>query len=76
MSYVPFGIGPHNCIGGRLGLLQVKVGLTRVLKNYCIRVCSQTVAQPVFDPKVFVLQIKGGVYAELLRDNLYENEVD
>ena len=59
-----------------LGLSQVKVAIARVLKNYCIQVCSQTIALRVFDPKLFVLQINRGVYAELLQDNLYENEMD
>lgn len=74
MTYLPFGAGPHNCIGARLGLLQVKVGLIHILKNYRIEVCSQTVVQPVFDPKVFLLHIKGGINVEFVRDNLCENE--
>jgi len=32
--YMPFGDGPRNCIGLRLGLLQVKLGIISLLKNH------------------------------------------
>lgn len=33
MSYLPFGDGPRNCIGMRLGKMQTKVGLILMLQN-------------------------------------------
>uniref|UniRef100_A0A1I8Q6H7 Cytochrome P450 n=1 Tax=Stomoxys calcitrans TaxID=35570 RepID=A0A1I8Q6H7_STOCA len=68
--YLPFGNGPRNCVGARLGQLQVKVALVHILKNHEIRVCKQTNMNPHFDPKAFTLQIAGGIHLELLRDNM------
>ncbi|XP_059225821.1 uncharacterized protein LOC106092109 [Stomoxys calcitrans] len=73
MSYLPFGNGPRNCIGYRLGLLQIKTALAHFLKNHRVQVCEQTNLEPQFDPKAFILQQKGGVYLEVVRDNMFDN---
>ncbi|KAK4877921.1 hypothetical protein RN001_010427 [Aquatica leii] len=33
-SYIPFSEGPRMCIGKRFGLMEVKIGLSVLLKNY------------------------------------------
>lgn len=68
MIYMPFGMGPHNCIGNRLAMLQIKCGLVYLLRNHHVRVCEETVLQPEFDAKSFVLQFKGGVQLEIVKD--------
>ncbi|XP_073811654.1 cytochrome P450 6g1-like [Musca autumnalis] len=73
MVYLPFGNGPHNCVGYRLGQMQTKCGLMHVLKNHYVRVGDRTTPQPDFDPKAFVLQLKGGVYLEFVQDNMCAN---
>lgn len=76
MVYLPFGNGPRNCVGSRLGQLQVKVALTHILKNHYVKLCSKTNLDPQFDPKAFVLQMKGGIHLEVIRDNMYDNAVN
>ncbi|XP_059224373.1 cytochrome P450 6g1 isoform X1 [Stomoxys calcitrans] len=71
-TYMPFGTGPHNCIGSRIGLLQTKLGLVHFLKNYRVQTCSKTPIQEDFDPKALVLQFENGVTLNVVRDNLYE----
>lgn len=58
------------CLGFRLGMLQAKVALVHLLQNHYVRTCSQTIAHPEFEPKAFVLQTKGGIFVEFVRDNL------
>ncbi|XP_043643775.1 cytochrome P450 6g1 [Drosophila teissieri] len=72
MAYQPFGSGPHNCIGSRIGLLQSKLGLVSLLKNHSVRDCEATMKQMKFDPKGFVLQADGGIHLEVINDRLYE----
>lgn len=69
MVYQPFGLGPHACIGSRLGLLQVKLALAHVIKKYQVQTCSRTVDEIKFDPKAFMLQAKGGIFLKFCRDN-------
>lgn len=72
MSYMPFGTGPHNCIGSRIGLLQTKIGLVHFLKNYRVEVCEKTPTKSIFDPKALVLQFEHGMHLNVIRDNLYD----
>lgn len=66
MSYLPFGEGPRNCIGIRFGLMQTRIGLITVLRNFALKTCEKTMKPPiVFSTKNIVLTIEGGLYLEL-----------
>ncbi|KAF5285763.1 hypothetical protein FQR65_LT13042 [Abscondita terminalis] len=45
-SYLPFGEGPRMCLGKRFGLLEVKIGLSVLLKNYTF-VVNPKVVEPL-----------------------------
>lgn len=49
--YFPFGEGPHNCIGTRFGLLQVKLALIIILSKCEVRPCEKTSIPMVIDPR-------------------------
>lgn len=68
MTYLPFGAGPHGCIGSRLGLLQVKLGLAHILRHYRVEQCQLTPNEIKFDEKSFMLQNKGGLYLRLIKE--------
>ncbi|KAH8271609.1 hypothetical protein KR018_011048 [Drosophila ironensis] len=72
MAYLPFGSGPHNCIGSRIGLLQTKLGLVHLLKNHSVRKCEATLKEMIYDPKGIVLQAVGGIHLEIVNDRLYD----
>lgn len=52
-TYIPFGEGPHACIGLRLGLAQAKLGLIHILANYEVRTCASTPAKIKFESRAF-----------------------
>uniref|UniRef100_B4MR39 GK21991 n=1 Tax=Drosophila willistoni TaxID=7260 RepID=B4MR39_DROWI len=66
-AYMPFGIGPHNCIGMRLGLLQTKLGLVHLLRNHRVLTCDKTVKNIVFAPKCPVILSKDEINLQLQR---------
>jgi cytochrome P450 len=46
-AYFPFGLGPHNCIGGHLALLETKLVLTRIMQRAPVVLPAGTAVDPV-----------------------------
>ncbi|CAJ1053984.1 cytochrome P450 3A30-like [Xyrichtys novacula] len=41
-TYMPFGIGPRNCIGMRFALVMMKLAVVEILQRYSFSVCKET----------------------------------
>ncbi|XP_043596187.1 LOW QUALITY PROTEIN: cytochrome P450 6k1-like [Bombus pyrosoma] len=61
IAYLPFGGGPRGCIGMRLGLIQSKLGIVQILKDYEVSPCEKTKTLVVLDPKTIITTALGGV---------------
>ncbi|XP_063366403.1 cytochrome P450 6B7-like [Cydia amplana] len=60
--YLPFGDGPRNCIGERLGIMQFLAGLAALLSQFSVAPGKTTVRNPPLDPTVFLVQsVLGGL---------------
>ncbi|KAH6932291.1 hypothetical protein HPB50_004351 [Hyalomma asiaticum] len=49
-TYMPFGAGPRNCVGMRLGLIQAKTILVSLLQHVRFETCPETMIPLKFKP--------------------------
>lgn len=63
LFYLPFGDGPRNCIGARMGKLQTKLGLATVLLKFKLELVDQSMihTELAFDAAQFILTPKTSI---------------
>lgn len=67
---MPFGLGPHACIGERFAYLQTKIGLIQFLRNHRVSLSNKTLKHLKLDAKALILQSEGGIHLKVIRDPL------
>ncbi|XP_053607719.1 cytochrome P450 9e2-like [Plodia interpunctella] len=65
LAYMPFGVGPRNCIGSRFALCEVKVMLYQLLQHFVLSPCEKTKIPPVLSKDTFNLKVEGGQWMRL-----------
>lgn len=63
MPYMPFGDGPRNCIGIKLGKLETKIGISLMLKDFSYTLGDQHVGNEELEisPTSFVMAPKSSI---------------
>lgn len=64
-SYLPFGVGPRNCIGSRFALMEVKAFFFSIISNFSIEKSSRTEVPFKLKPEVFQHRPQNGVWLTL-----------
>lgn len=65
-TYMPFGLGPRNCIGNRFALLESKAILFYILSQFRIEPSAKSVIPTVLNAAGFNLEPKGGFEVKLV----------
>ncbi|KFB36104.1 cytochrome P450 [Anopheles sinensis] len=67
-TFMPFGLGPRQCIGATFGLMLVKVGLVAMLRSFRFSLdAERTPVDITFKPRSLVLAPSGGMYLNVER---------
>ncbi|GJQ82009.1 Cyp6a9 [Trypoxylus dichotomus] len=64
-AFIPFGEGPRICLGLRFGLMQAKVGLASLIKNFTFKHNARTAYPIKFDTKSFLTSALGGLWMDV-----------
>ncbi|XP_033231386.1 cytochrome P450 6k1-like [Belonocnema kinseyi] len=61
--YLPFGIGPRNCIGMRQGVLQSKLGVALIISRFEVTLLQDTSVE--LNPKSYFTSMKGRLFLNI-----------
>ncbi|KAJ8951744.1 hypothetical protein NQ318_012595 [Aromia moschata] len=68
-TFIPFGEGPRICIGLRFGIMQAKVGLIRILKDYKVTLNQKTKTPIKLDHRSGIMAVEGGIWLNITKLN-------
>lgn len=66
-SFLPYGGGPRKCMGYKFGLLQVKLAIVRILRNYKLSVNCKTKQPLDFIPRRLEVDVREGIWLDARR---------
>lgn len=64
-TYLPFGIGPRVCIGNRFALMQLKLTIFNLVRNFRLECSAKTCVPMRIAPKVASIEPVGGFWLQL-----------
>nr|QZP43554.1 cytochrome P450 monooxygenase CYP6B90 [Ephestia elutella] len=65
-AYMPFGVGPRNCIGMRFAKVQSRVCMMKLLSKYRVELTENTPKQIKFNPYRLIVSPTGGMPLRLI----------
>ncbi|KAJ8941634.1 hypothetical protein NQ318_010660 [Aromia moschata] len=66
-TFIPFGDGPRMCIGMRFGVMQSKVGLIKVIKNFRVTLNEKTITPIKLESRTAIASVKGDVWLNIAK---------
>ncbi len=70
MAFLTFGQGPRQCIGSRFAIVEMKVGIVKILREYILKSGPRTPTKVDLDPEAFTLTPKTPMLIQVERRNL------
>ena len=64
-AYMPFGIGPRNCIASRFALMEMKTVLYNLILNFQFKVCEKTQIPIKYEKTMVAKKMEKGIWVSL-----------
>ncbi|KAG7302559.1 hypothetical protein JYU34_012484 [Plutella xylostella] len=68
-TFIPFGVGPRNCIASRFAILELKVLLYHLVLHFEVQKCEKTSDPIRLGPRDFNVQAVGGTWVKFKSRN-------
>ena len=70
-SFIPFGTGPRSCIGERMGLIQTKMAICSILRDFRVEANERTPKEIKLKINANHIQSQDPLFVDFVRDSLY-----
>lgn len=70
-TFIPFGIGSRSCIGERMGLIQTKIAICSILKDFYVEANDRTPREIKLKKNANHIQSEDPLLVDFVKDSLY-----
>jgi cytochrome P450 len=69
-AHIPFGTGPRSCIGERLGLIEVKMAIVKILREFRVEMNEKTPREVKLMKEAIVISPDKPLIVDFVKDPL------
>ena len=74
MAWIPFGIGPRNCVGMRLALMESKLTVARIMSEFSFEKSEKT-EEPLKVYEAATITPENGLYVKIARRQVPQKQM-
>uniref|UniRef100_A0A8B9KPY2 unspecific monooxygenase n=1 Tax=Astyanax mexicanus TaxID=7994 RepID=A0A8B9KPY2_ASTMX len=74
--FMPFGLGPRNCVGMRFAQMIMKLVVVKLLQNFSVETCKETQVRTLYYYRYRTKRKKSVVFSQIIMNSLLNSDFE